>query len=171
MNYERHKVAWFWSKLAPNFPCLIKAFLVNWLMLVWSNYCVPSYYVSKFLETELLDIISRDIRLFSSGLICARIAQTCFSTVSRLQSRFEETVSFSPLISGESQLMLPLSIYWVPSCSNVNVNVKEILVTNHEIRGWSILNQTGPKFSFCFKMDFLYKLTNTTIAYLLCPLC
>ena len=114
VNYERHKVAWFWPKLGPNCPCLIKAFLVNWLILVWSNYCIPSYYVSKFLETELLDIISRDIRLFSSGLICARIAQTCFSTVSRLQSRFEETVS--PLISGESQLMLPLSICWVPSC-------------------------------------------------------
>ena len=37
-------------------------FLVHWPILLWSNYCTPSYYIPKFLKSESWDIIVWDIR-------------------------------------------------------------------------------------------------------------
>ena len=50
-------------------------FLVNWLILLWSHYCTPSYYISNFLESESWDKIALDIKLHNLDPNWAQIDQ------------------------------------------------------------------------------------------------
>ena len=73
------KFAKCWSKLGPERESLPRkgTFLVNCLILLWPNYCTPSYYISKFSENESWNIIARDKSLHNVGPNWVQVAHMC----------------------------------------------------------------------------------------------
>ena len=90
------------------------------LTILCSNYCTPSYYISRFLKIESWDIITWDIKLHNVGPNLSQITQLCENMISR-----------------EKWLIILFSIYYLLSWQNFSKKLCD--------RSWDItLNNFGP---------------------------
>ena len=80
VNYETrlHYFGPNWAQIA---HAQKRNFLVNWLILLWSNYFTPLYYISKFLESQSWDITAWDLRLHNFGPNWAKITKLCWKRI------------------------------------------------------------------------------------------